>query len=94
MNVYVHDDEDGEALVNSGTSFAAPAVAGILATYLNYEPWGRDKSGIERMKQVKRWIKTSGSSWERNKDPDPDKPNIKVNMVSAEPGPPSAASHC
>ena len=83
VDVQVHNDEDGEDMTDSGTSFAAPAVAGIIATHLNYQPWDQSKEGIDRVREIKRWLRTPESSWERLKNPDPTKPNMQVNMVSA-----------
>jgi hypothetical protein len=85
VDVAVHTSKDGEAVIRSGTSLAAPVIAGIIAVHMNYLPWQKELSGIERVKEIKRWIQTSESSWERNKSPKPDKPDLKVNMVSAEP---------
>ncbi|KAI4663653.1 uncharacterized protein J4E78_004069 [Alternaria triticimaculans] len=55
VDVDVHDQYDGAATQDSGTSFAAPAVAGIIATHMNYESWDQSKQGPDR---------------ERAKDPD------------------------
>jgi len=76
VDVDVHDQYDGAATQDSGTSFAAPAVAGIIATHMNYESWDQSKQGPDRVKEIKRWITTPESSWERAKDPDK-----QVNMV-------------
>ncbi|KAI4935539.1 uncharacterized protein J4E92_002830 [Alternaria infectoria] len=70
VDVDVHDQYDGAATQDSGTSFAAPAVAGIIATHMNYESWDQSKQGPDRVKEIKRWITTPESSWERAKDPD------------------------
>lgn len=75
--VEVHDDVDGRATRDSGTSLAAPAVAGIIAVHMNYEPWDKSKKGLDRVKDIKRWITTPESSWQRAADPDK-----QVNMVS------------
>jgi len=74
--VEVHDDVDGRATRDSGTSFAAPAVAGIIAVHMKYEPWDKSKKGLDRVKEIKRWITTPESSWQRAADPDK-----QVNMV-------------
>ncbi|KAH6866620.1 peptidase S8/S53 domain-containing protein [Alternaria rosae] len=76
VDVDVHDQYDGAATQDSGTSFAAPAVAGIIATHMNYESWDQSKQGLDRVKEIKRWITTPESSWERAKDPDK-----QVNMI-------------
>ncbi|KAI4928970.1 hypothetical protein J4E85_005592 [Alternaria conjuncta] len=76
VDVDVHDQYDGAATQDSGTSFAAPAVAGIIATHMNYESWDQSKQGPDRVKEIKRWITTPESSWERAKDPDK-----QVNMI-------------
>jgi hypothetical protein len=54
VDVDVHDSTDGPPRQNSGTSFAAPAVAGIIAAHMNYQPWDKSKTGIERVKEIKR----------------------------------------
>jgi len=74
--VEVHDDVDGRATRDSGTSFAAPAVAGIIAVHMKYEPWDKSKKGLDRVKEIKRWITTPESSWQRAADPDK-----QVNMI-------------
>ncbi|KAI4678050.1 uncharacterized protein J4E88_006568 [Alternaria novae-zelandiae] len=76
VDVDVHDQYDGAATQDSGTSLAAPAVAGIIATHMNYESWDQSKQGPDRVKEIKRWITTPESSWERAKDPDK-----QVNMI-------------
>jgi hypothetical protein len=78
VDVQVHNHVDGPTRQISGTSFAAPAVAGIIAVHMNYQPWDQSKKGIDRVKEIKRWITTSESSWERATDPDK-----QVNMVSS-----------
>lgn len=83
VDVQVHNHIDGKETIDSGTSFAAPAVAGIIATHMNYEPWDQSKKDVARVKEIKRWLRTSESSWERVKNSNPDKPNMQVNMVSA-----------
>lgn len=87
VDVDVHNDEDGPSMLDSGTSYAAPAVAGIIATHMNYRPWDQSKSNWEEVVEIKRWIRTPESSYERvkNQKPDPDKPEIQVNMVSGKP---------
>ncbi|KAH5423412.1 hypothetical protein HBI23_198970 [Parastagonospora nodorum] len=81
VDVVVHDHVDGKEMRDSGTSFAAPVVAGIVAVHMNYQPWDKAKTGVERVKEIKRWIRTPESSWERIKNQFPDKPNMKVNMI-------------
>ncbi|KAF2105640.1 peptidase S8/S53 domain-containing protein [Lophiotrema nucula] len=60
---YKTDDQDGDA---PGTSIAAPAVAGIIATYLNYDPppWGQ-VDVKQRVAKIKEFIKDPKSSWKR-----------------------------
>ena len=81
-DVEVHNHVDGKETRDSGTSLAAPAVGGIIAVHMNYQPWDKSKTKIDRVKEIKRWIRTPESSWERIKNPNPDKPDMKVNMVS------------
>jgi hypothetical protein len=59
----VHNDEEDPSRKDSGTSFAAPAVAGIIATHMNYEPWGQGKIGLEKVTDTKKWLTKSESSW-------------------------------
>ncbi|KAF2123078.1 peptidase S8/S53 domain-containing protein [Lophiotrema nucula] len=77
-NVDVHNHVDGDGIKASGTSYAAPAVAGIIAIHMNYEPWGSGKTGIDKVKEIKKWLRTDESSWERVK---PDDPNMEVKMI-------------
>ncbi|KAF2691652.1 hypothetical protein K458DRAFT_398082 [Lentithecium fluviatile CBS 122367] len=46
---------------------AAPAVAGIIATYLSLDqsPWDGSKTGKDRVQAIKDHIPTDGSSWIR-----------------------------
>ncbi|KAH4103844.1 hypothetical protein HBH70_097240 [Parastagonospora nodorum] len=81
VDVVVHDHIDGKETRATGTSMAAPAVAGIIAVHMNYQPWGKDNTGLARVKEIRRWIQTPESSWERIKNQFPDKPNMKVNMI-------------
>jgi hypothetical protein len=83
--VEVHDHVDGKAISDTGTSFAAPAVAGIIAVHMNYQPWDRQKTKVDRIKEIKRWLRTPKSCWERIKNQFSDKPDIKVNTVSTAP---------
>jgi hypothetical protein len=80
--VDVHDHLDGGSIRKSGTSIAAPAVAGIIAVHMTYQPWDRNLGGVERVKGIRRWIRSPESSWERIKNQFPDNPDMKVNMVS------------
>jgi subtilisin family serine protease len=57
--VEVHDHHDGQGTTASGTSYAAPAVAGIIAAHLDYNPWDPRKTGLDRVKEIKRWLTTS-----------------------------------
>lgn len=49
---------------------AAPQVAGIIATYLSYDTdkrdW-KDKTGVERVKEIRKYIQSDQSSWVRDK---------------------------
>ncbi|ORX91632.1 peptidase S8/S53 domain-containing protein [Clohesyomyces aquaticus] len=60
----------------SGTSLSAPAVAGIIATYMAYNepPWDKSRQGVDRVKAIKDYIASDKSSWER-------KPNSGVNVI-------------
>jgi hypothetical protein len=82
VDVQVHNHIDGEAIIDSGTSFAAPVVAGIIAQHMNYLPWDTSKTKRERVKEIKRFIRTPESSWERVKNANPNNEKLKVNMVS------------
>jgi hypothetical protein len=44
---------------------AAPMVAGVIATYLNYDPppWDGSKKGKERVQAIKDYIRSDKSSW-------------------------------
>jgi hypothetical protein len=62
--------DNGLPFASDGTSIAAPAVAGLIATYLGYEekPWGADNSFANkkaRVQAIKNFIKSEGSAWER-----------------------------
>ncbi|KAF1964160.1 hypothetical protein BU23DRAFT_585712 [Bimuria novae-zelandiae CBS 107.79] len=59
----------------------APAVAGIIPVHMNYEPWDESKRGVDRVKEIKKWLKTPESSWERMKNSNPAKPDMQVNMI-------------
>jgi hypothetical protein len=52
---------------------AAPQVAGIIATYLSYDTdkrdW-KDKTGVERVKEIRKYIQSDQSSWVRDKPSD------------------------
>jgi hypothetical protein len=76
-NVDFHGPEDGKKTQASGTSIAAPAVAGIIAVHLNYSPRDQSKTGIKRVKEISRWITTSESSFERTENQE-----FRVNLVS------------
>lgn len=56
-----------------GTSVAVPIVAGVIATYLNYDPlpWDSGKKGKDRVRAIRDFIKSDASSWER-------KPGIRM----------------
>lgn len=82
VDVVVHDHVGGKEVRDSGTSFAAPVIAGIVAVHMNYQSWDKDKTGIARVKEIKRWIRPPESSWQRIKNQFPDKPNMKVNRLS------------
>ncbi|KAF2647256.1 subtilisin-like protein [Lophiostoma macrostomum CBS 122681] len=63
--------EDGKTLEHqSGTSFAAPQVAGIIATYMGYDnvPWDKDQTMLDRVKAIKNYIQSDSSSWARQKE--------------------------
>jgi len=46
---------------------AAPQVAGLIATYLAYDkkPWDDTKTGMNRVREIRRYITSKASSWER-----------------------------
>ncbi|KAF2850900.1 hypothetical protein T440DRAFT_529503 [Plenodomus tracheiphilus IPT5] len=54
----------------AGTSLSAPQVAGLIATYLSYHTdkrdW-KDKTGVERVKEIRKYIQSDQSSWVRDK---------------------------
>jgi subtilisin family serine protease len=83
VDVKVHNHINGEDITDSGTSLAAPAVAGILAQHMKYSPWDQSKTRLARVQEIKRWLRTPESSWERMKSQKPDKPDFQVNMVGA-----------
>jgi hypothetical protein len=82
VDVEVHDHNDGKEIRDSGTSFAAPAVGGIIAVHMNYQPWDRSKTGLDKVREIKKFIRSPESSWERIENTNPNKPEVKVNMVS------------
>jgi subtilisin family serine protease len=85
--VDVHNQTDGQKTQDSGTSFAAAAVAGILAVHMNYQPWNKSKTGMDRVKEVKRWITTDESSFERTLNLNPPVNMVsKVILISVRPG--------
>lgn len=49
-----------------GTSFAAPIVAGVIATYFNYDPkpWDDSKTGKQRVQAIEDFIRSDSSSWD------------------------------
>jgi hypothetical protein len=51
VDVQVRNHVDGKAIIDSGTSFAAPAVAGIIDQHMNYLPWDTSKTKRERVKE-------------------------------------------
>ncbi|KAF2176956.1 subtilisin-like protein [Zopfia rhizophila CBS 207.26] len=59
--------DDGKPRTDSGTSFSTPQVAGIIATYLTYDPppWDGSKQGKERVQAIKDYILSDKSSWVR-----------------------------
>ncbi|KAF2125230.1 subtilisin-like protein [Dothidotthia symphoricarpi CBS 119687] len=61
-------DKDGKSVVGSGTSFASPAVAGLIATYMAYDtiPWDDSKKGIERVQAIMSFVQSDASSVIRN----------------------------
>lgn len=83
QNVVCHDHIDGKPTMRDGTSVAAPVVAAIIGQHMIYEPWDTSKTGKDRVQEIKNFIRGPESSWERNKQPNPDNPDMKVNMVSA-----------
>ncbi|KAF2821808.1 hypothetical protein CC86DRAFT_100900 [Ophiobolus disseminans] len=72
-NAPMQSKTDDGHFINGGTSLATPHVAGLIATYLSYDqkPWDDSKTSIDRVKEIKRFITSKESSWER-------KPGINV----------------
>ncbi|KAF2105639.1 peptidase S8/S53 domain-containing protein [Lophiotrema nucula] len=60
---------DGQEKEVDGTSFAAPVVAGIIATYMNYDPppWDTEKTktGKDKVIALRDWLQTDDTSWVR-----------------------------
>lgn len=59
------NEGEGSPGEDKGTSFAAPIVAGVIATYFNYDPkpWDDSKTGKERVQAIKDFIRSDSSSW-------------------------------
>ena len=53
---------DGTSFQNSGTSFSGPAVAGVIAQHMVYQPWDRSKTGKDRVQAIKDFIRSDESS--------------------------------
>ncbi|KAF2105862.1 peptidase S8/S53 domain-containing protein [Lophiotrema nucula] len=66
--IATHDKNKGSTVTADGTSGAAPIVAGLIATYMNYDPppWGQVEMGRERVEKIKEFLKKDETSWERN----------------------------
>jgi hypothetical protein len=74
--------QDRWTALGSGTSLSAPAVAGVIATYLasDTRPWNDGLTGIERVKAIRDFIKNDDrGGWQR-----PGGERIIYNGVKAE----------
>lgn len=62
-----HTKKDWEMVDKSGTSIAAPAVAGVIATYMSYDkpPWRVKDRNKARVHAIKDFIRSPSSPWER-----------------------------
>ncbi|KAI4646602.1 hypothetical protein J4E93_004823 [Alternaria ventricosa] len=68
---------DSRSQTFQGTSVAAPAVGGLIATYLGMDDIPsefRDSTGIERVKAIREYLKSDKSSWVH-------KPGTEVRMI-------------
>jgi hypothetical protein len=81
--ISAHSHVDGPVSTGiSGTSVSAPMVAGVIALHMVYQPWDRNLIGKDRVKAIRKFIRSPDSSWTRlAKEKQPD--NLEVNMVSA-----------
>ncbi|KAH7075138.1 hypothetical protein FB567DRAFT_597071 [Paraphoma chrysanthemicola] len=58
----------------TGTSYAAPQVAGLIATFLSHEPTRRQWDGFtgtQRVQAIRDYLLSDSASWMRNSDVDP-----------------------
>lgn len=62
---------------------AAPQVGGLVATYLSYaiKPWEDTQTGVERVKVIRKYLKTDASSWIRPAGVDADDPNKSIRVM-------------
>ncbi|CAN9415232.1 unnamed protein product [Alternaria alternata] len=65
----------------SGTSFAAPQVAGVIATYLSHaetsEQWN-GLTGVKRVQEIQKYLISDNSSWIKSGAKDPDGYDLRV----------------
>ncbi|KAH7363689.1 peptidase S8/S53 domain-containing protein [Pyrenochaeta sp. MPI-SDFR-AT-0127] len=64
-------NKDGTKVQEEGTSFAAPAVCGLIATYMAYDtiPWDDNKMNNERVNEIRNHPRSDKCSVARGSDP-------------------------
>ncbi|KAH8730501.1 peptidase S8/S53 domain-containing protein [Phaeosphaeriaceae sp. PMI808] len=64
-------NKDGTKAQDKGTSFAAPAVCGLIATYMAYDtiPWDEKKTNKGRVTEIRNYLRSDKSSVARGSDP-------------------------
>ena len=63
-NVHIQDKDSDNALIRSGTSYAAPLMAGVLANYLAYKPVPFDTTPGKLAAAAKKYLINS-ANWQR-----------------------------
>ncbi|KAF2662368.1 subtilisin-like protein [Lophiostoma macrostomum CBS 122681] len=63
VDVLVQNNVNGVHGPTEGTSFAAPAVAGVIALHSVYEPWDKGMKKEARVKAIRNFIRSPESSW-------------------------------